>query len=158
MTIYKLNRPWRVSELQPGVILDAIGFPVCSVSVLPIQINDLNNVADLIVRLVNATASVQGYRIDVGNLNTVHQEIIRERVYQDLTFGSVEEHPHEIPSWIYIMGNAMDNANRFWINGKNDLAIKEMIQATAVGFACLQQYGIPEGAKREIVSEETKKE
>ncbi|KKL94975.1 hypothetical protein LCGC14_1859200, partial [marine sediment metagenome] len=49
---------------------------------------------------------------------------------------------------IYIMGNALDRSNGNWINGIEDLAIEEILQATAVGFACLQQYGIPESARR----------
>lgn len=148
MTGNRFNLPWKVSEVNPCVILDASGFPICSM--IPVQNAALTDMAELVVKLVNATAPAEVRRMDKENLNAVHGAIMQERFYQDSKFGTVSEHPHEIPSWIYIMGNALDNANRFWINGKEDLAIKEMIQATAVGFACLQQYGIPEGAKREM--------
>ncbi len=146
---YKLNRPWRVSEDQPGVILDAIGFPVCSVSILPVPIHDLNSLAEFIVALVNTSiVTEEDERMDQRNLTDVHQAIMQERVHQDQKFGTVGQHPHEIPSWIYIMGNALDRSNGNWINGIEDLAIEEILQATAVGFACLQQYGIPESARR----------
>lgn len=147
--IYKLNRPWRVSKKQPGVIMDSKGFPVCSVSVLPVKIHDLNSVAEFIVLLVNASIIIEkDKKMDQRNLTDVSEAIIQERLYQDQKFGTVGQHPHELPSWIYIMGNALDKANYFWISGIEDLAIKEILQATAVGFACLQQYGIPERAKR----------
>lgn len=146
---YKLNRPWRVSRNQPGVILDCKDYPVCSVSMFPVQIYDLNSLAEFIVLLVNASIILkENKRMDQRNLTDVSEAIIHERLYQDQTFGTVGQHPHEIPSWIYIMLNALDKSNENWISGIEDLALKEMLQATAVGFACLQQYGIPENAKR----------
>lgn len=56
---YQINRPWRVSENQPGVILDNSGYPVCMVSILPVQFYDLNSLAEFIVTLVNEAVLIE---------------------------------------------------------------------------------------------------
>ena len=145
-----INRPWRVSNNQPGVILDSKGYPVCAVSILPVQFYDINSMAEFIVTLVNEVILIveEDDKMDQKNLTDVHQAIMHERIYQDGMFGRIEEHPHGIPGWITIMRNQLDNAEMAWIDKLQDMALEEVLHATAVGFACLQQHGIPESVKR----------
>lgn len=70
----------------------------------------------------------------------VARAIERERRYQDQKWGTLEEHPHTIQRWVEIMQAQLEKAES-GLHSKES-ALAEIIQAVAVGHACLEQYGI----------------
>lgn len=70
--------------------------------------------------------------------------ISRERTYQDIKWGTLDEHPHEIPSWLLIMQNAINKAGTKWLRDGDFEAQEEILQVVATGVACLEQHGVVE--------------
>jgi hypothetical protein len=76
----------------------------------------------------------------------IRDAIDNERDYQDEKYGTVEEHPHSILEWIRIMANEIKKAEDTWLHGGRDEAmLEEIVQAIAVGHACLEQHGVVAG-------------
>ena len=65
-----------------------------------------------------------------------------ERDYQNRKFGNIEQNPHEIYEWLDILGKELDEAQQATAVDRYDDALREILQATAVGIACLEQHGI----------------
>ena len=65
-----------------------------------------------------------------------------ERSYQDAKWGTVEEHPHDLGSWVLIMEGELQEAKDAFLNCQPDEMLKEILQVVAVGVACLEQHGI----------------
>jgi hypothetical protein len=85
---------------------------------------------------------------DNRKLSHIVQAIIHEREYQDTHKGVEGKNKHEIPGWVLIMKEQLDAAAIAWLDGGIDKALAEILQATAVGVACLQQHGVPDIAFR----------
>ena len=65
-----------------------------------------------------------------------------ERDYQDAKWGTIEEHPHSIAEWIFIMEEEIREAKEAWLKGKSISEIKgEIVQAVATGMACMEEHG-----------------
>lgn len=74
--------------------------------------------------------------------NTVISDIHDERVYQDRKWGTIEEHPHEVGSWLTIMRQLLNDAERAYMSQRGDVgALDELRKAVAVGVACMEQHG-----------------
>ena len=72
----------------------------------------------------------------------IQQAISRERDYQDEKWG---DNPHSVGEWLLIVEAELSEAKRAWVkNEGNEDALKELLQAVAVGVACMEQHGIVE--------------
>jgi NTP pyrophosphatase (non-canonical NTP hydrolase) len=75
----------------------------------------------------------------------IFKAVERERSYQDLKWGTIHQHPHDVAGYLLIMQGELDEAIRGWQKGKGDAdALREVLQVIAVGFACLEQHGVIE--------------
>jgi NTP pyrophosphatase (non-canonical NTP hydrolase) len=78
----------------------------------------------------------------MDNIQAIIDAIIRERMYQDRKWGTIEQHPHTVGEWLLIMKGELDEAILAWQKGKGDAgALKELLQVVAVGFAAMEQHG-----------------
>jgi hypothetical protein len=69
--------------------------------------------------------------------------IVDERSHQDRKWGTVEEHPHEVGSWILIMESLLADARSAWSGNRGDAgALDEIRKVCAVGVACMEQHGV----------------
>lgn len=70
--------------------------------------------------------------------------IIGERAYQDAKWGTIEDRPKEVGSWLTLMRVLLRNAEEDWATSDNDQdALASMRKAVAVGVACFEQHGVP---------------
>lgn len=77
------------------------------------------------------------------NRHEVFSAISDERVYQDRKWGTLEEHPHEVGSWLTIIRKLHDDAERAYMSQRGDQgALDEMRKVVAVGVACMEQHGV----------------
>lgn len=68
--------------------------------------------------------------------------IAEERDHQDRKWGTVEEHPHEVGSWLTIMDQLLEDAKRAWMSQPGDHgALDEIRKVAAVAVACMDQHG-----------------
>ena len=81
-------------------------------------------------------------------LSYIWDAILKERKYQDTHKGQDGKNKHDIPGWVLIMRKQLDTAVMEWLDGDVDKSLAEILQATAVGIACLQQHGVPDTAFR----------
>ena len=73
----------------------------------------------------------------------VFDAIDRERWYQDEKWGTIKDHPHDVPGWLLIMQSELNEALEAWVhNGGDTEALREIIQVVATGVACLEQHGV----------------
>jgi len=80
-------------------------------------------------------------------LKTIEEAVRRERHYQDLKWGTIEEHPHTIFEWIGIMEKELQEAKAAYFQPAcmaDSEMLREVLQVVAVGLACLEQHGIVE--------------
>lgn len=78
--------------------------------------------------------------------------VVDEREYQDQKHGPLDTHGHTIGEWILIMEAELQEAKNALIKGGSgrNSVLHEIIQVTAVGFACLEQHGVREIKERSI--------
>lgn len=68
--------------------------------------------------------------------------IVEERVYQDRKWGTIEQHPHEVGSWLTIMRQLLNDAERAYMSERGDYgSLDEVRKVVAVGVACMEQHG-----------------
>ena len=71
--------------------------------------------------------------------------VIAERSYQDAKWGTVDERPKEVGSWLTLMRKLLRDAEDNWATSDNDQgALAELRKVVAVGLACFEQHGVPE--------------
>ena len=76
-------------------------------------------------------------------MEEIIKAIKRERAYQDEKWGTVKDHPHDVPGWILIMQSELHEATEAWVHCGGDAeALREVLQVVATGIACLEQHGI----------------
>ena len=74
--------------------------------------------------------------------NEVYSAIDDERVFQDRKWGTIEQHPHEVGSWLTIMRQLLNDAEREYMSQRGDHgALDEIRKVAAVGVACMEQHG-----------------
>ena len=77
--------------------------------------------------------------------SAVYAAIGRERDYQDAKWGSLQERPKQVGSWLLIMQGELDEAIQAWQKSRGDeKALEEILQVISVGVACLTQHGVVE--------------
>jgi hypothetical protein len=64
-----------------------------------------------------------------------------ERYRQDERWGTIQEHPHELASWILILQNQLDDAREALDGGDIPKVLTEIIHVGAVAVAALEQHG-----------------
>lgn len=70
--------------------------------------------------------------------------VLGERRYQDEKWGTVQQHPHEVGSWLTIMRQLLNDAELAYMSQRGDKgALGEMRKVVAVGIACFEQHGVP---------------
>lgn len=70
--------------------------------------------------------------------------IEQERYHQDKKWGTLDEHPHEVGSWLTIMRQLLNDAERAYMSQRGDIdALDELRKVVAVGVACMEQHGVP---------------
>lgn len=74
----------------------------------------------------------------------VFEGIRGERKYQDKRWGTVKDHPHSVPEWILLMEKYLALAKAEWIDGRDDSALMEMLRATSLGVACMENHYVVE--------------
>jgi hypothetical protein len=79
----------------------------------------------------------------MSDRNEIYSAINDERVFQDRKWGTIEEHPHEIGSWLTIMRQLLNDAERAYMSERGDTgALEEIRKVVAVGVACMEQHGV----------------
>ena len=76
--------------------------------------------------------------------------IEQERDHQDTQWGTLDEHPREVGSWLTIMRQLLNDAERAYMSQRGDIgALDELRKVVAVGVACMQQHGVPPRYRKE---------
>lgn len=82
-----------------------------------------------------------------AELAEIVDAIFRERRYQDKKWGDIDKNPHTIFEWIGIMEKELQEAKEAYFQpqpyAREDM-LREILQAVAVGMACLEQHGFVE--------------
>ena len=75
------------------------------------------------------------------------EAVIGERRYQDAKWGTIEDRPKQVGSWMTLMRKLLRDAEDNWATSDNDQgALAELRKVVAVGLACFEQHGVPERA------------
>lgn len=70
--------------------------------------------------------------------------IIGERAHQDAKWGTIEERPKQVGSWLTLMRKLLRDAEDAWATSGDDAgALEELRKVVAVGVACFEQHGVP---------------
>lgn len=77
-------------------------------------------------------------------IDQVFRAIQEERDYQDVKWGTIDEHPQSIPGYLLIIRKELEEAEMGWMKNVQgrDSAMSEILQVAAVCVAALQQYGL----------------
>lgn len=74
--------------------------------------------------------------------NKVYEAIDSERRHQDLKWGTIDQHPHEVGSWILILSAHVKDAMEAYAETPNDHgALEEIRKVAAIAVACMEQHG-----------------
>lgn len=77
------------------------------------------------------------------NRARVYEIIDTERRHQDLKWGTLEQHPHEVGAWLTIMRSLLAKAEAAWAGSNSDHgALEEIRKVAAVAVACGEQHGL----------------
>lgn len=67
-----------------------------------------------------------------------------ERIYQELKWGTLEEHPQSVGAYITLMRVHLDKAADAWAGSAGDAeALDRIRKVLAIGVACGEQHGMP---------------
>lgn len=70
--------------------------------------------------------------------------VIGERSHQDRKWGTVEQRPKQVGSYLTLMRKLLNDAEIAWATSDNDQgALDELRKVVAVGVACFEQHGVP---------------
>lgn len=76
--------------------------------------------------------------------NEVFAAIDQEREVQDKKWGTLDEHPHAVGSWLTIMRQLLNDAEKAYMSQHGDFgALDEIRKVVAIGVACMEQHGVP---------------
>jgi hypothetical protein len=72
----------------------------------------------------------------------VYSIINDERVFQDRKWGTIQERPKQVGSWLTLMRYILTKAEADWSTSIGDYdALDEIRKVVAVGVACMEQHG-----------------
>lgn len=70
--------------------------------------------------------------------------VLRERDYQDKKWGTIQERPREVGTYLTLMRVLLTEAEQAYAKSKDDgPALNELRKVVAVGLACFEQHGVP---------------
>lgn len=70
--------------------------------------------------------------------------VIGERLHQDRKWGTVEERPREVGTYLTLMRKILGDAEKAFAENSGDYqALDEMRKVVAVGVACFEQHHVP---------------
>ncbi len=76
-------------------------------------------------------------------MDGVFAVIVDERRHQDKKWGTIQDHPHEVGSWLTILDQLVEDAKRAYMSQRGDAgALDEIRQVVGVGVACMEQHGV----------------
>ena len=88
------------------------------------------------------------------NRSEVYKSIDSERHHQDVKWGSIQDHPHEVGGWLTLMRKLLADAESAWASSNGDhKALIEIRKVLAVGVACAEQHGLPKRSSHQPVEE-----
>ena len=65
-----------------------------------------------------------------------------ERDYQNRKWGTIDERPKQVGSWLTLMRHCLTKAESDWATSRGDeSALDEIRKVVAVGVACMEQHG-----------------
>lgn len=74
----------------------------------------------------------------------VFAAIDSERVYQELKWGKLEEHPQSVGAYLTLMRVHLADAEAAWARSSGDaMALDRLRRVLAIGVACGEQNGMP---------------
>ena len=78
------------------------------------------------------------------NRSEVYAAIDSERDYQDRKWGTTEQRPKQVGSWLTLLRVILTDAEREWHGASGDeQALHELRKLAATATACLEQHGVP---------------
>ena len=70
--------------------------------------------------------------------------VLQERNYQDKKWGTIQERPREVGTYLTLMRVLLTEAEQAYTKSKSDEpALHELRKVVAVGLACFEQHGVP---------------
>lgn len=72
------------------------------------------------------------------------QKVRDERQYQDKKWGTVQQRPREVGTYLTLMRKLLTDAEKAFAENSGDApALDELRKVVAVGVACFEQHGVP---------------
>lgn len=72
----------------------------------------------------------------------VYSVINDERVYQNRKWGTIDDRPKQVGSWLTLMRYILNKAEQDWSTNNGDKeALDEIRKLVATGIACMEQHG-----------------
>lgn len=82
--------------------------------------------------------------LDDARRAEVFVSIETERIYQELKWGTLEEHPQSVGAYLTLMRVHLADAEAAWARSNgNTAALDRLRRVLAIGVACGEQHGIP---------------
>ena len=76
------------------------------------------------------------------NRETVYAIIDTERGYQDRKWGTIDQRPKQVGSWLTLMRAILTEAEKEWAHTDGDhTALDEIRKLAATTVACMEQHG-----------------
>lgn len=70
--------------------------------------------------------------------------VIGERAHQDAKWGTIQDRPKQVGSYLTLMRKLLRDAEDNWATSNDDNgALAELRKVVAVGVACFEQHGVP---------------
>jgi len=74
----------------------------------------------------------------------VFDAIGTERIYQELKWGTLQEHPQSVGAYLTLMRVHLADAEAAWARSNGDaMALDRLRRVLAIGVACGEQHGMP---------------
>ena len=69
--------------------------------------------------------------------------VLEERRYQDYKWGNLNEHPHDLSTWLCLVNKKLRWAvDSFFGHDDREVVLSTLVEAVALGVAALEQHGI----------------
>ena len=75
--------------------------------------------------------------------------IEQERDHQDKKWGTLDEHPHEVGSWLTIMRQLLNDAERAYMSQRGDIGALDELRKVVAEAGRLEQHGVPPRFRKE---------
>lgn len=104
--------------------------------------NECDEVLDEIVQMLKAADRVET-KLPEARAN-VFDAIGTERHYQELKWGTLQDHPQSVGAYLTLMRVHLADAEAAWARSSGDvMALDRIRRVLAIGVACGEQHGMP---------------